>query len=180
MKIKEGDTIELKLKKMDGSEFDLNNLRGKKVYLKFMRFASCMFCNLEINDLKNKFHEFGKEFHIVLVFHSNSQNLKKQMKRHGPLPSSMTILADPNFSYYTKINIERSLIKLLKSFIFKFPSALRAMLKLYIPIKIEGYLDIATADFFLNKEGIVVETKYSLKDAFDGFEFNEIKEFSLS
>ena len=180
MKIKKGDTPELKLEKMDGSDFDLNNLRGKKVYLKFMRFASCMFCNLEINDLKNKFHEFGKEFHIILVFHSNSQNLKKQMKRHGPLPSSMTILADPNFLYYSKINIERSFIKLLKAFVFKFPSALRAMLKLYIPIKIGGYLDIATADFFLDRNGVVINSKYSEKDAFDGFDFSEIKEFSLS
>ena len=54
------------------------------------------------------------------------------------------------------------------------------MFKGYIPIKLGGYLDIATADFFLNKEGIVINAKYSEKDAFDGFEFNEIKEFSLS
>ena len=53
------------------------------------------------------------------------------------------------------------------------------MLKGYIPIKLGGYLDIAT-DFFLNKDGVVLEAKYSLKDAFDGFEFSEIKEFSLS
>ena len=42
------------------------------------------------------------------------------------------------------------------------------MLKLYIPIKIEGYLDIATADFFLNKDGVVVN-KILYKDAFDGY-----------
>ena len=29
MKIKKGDSPELKLKKMDGSDFDLNNLKGK-------------------------------------------------------------------------------------------------------------------------------------------------------
>ena len=69
MKIKKGDTPELKLKKMDGSDFDLNNFKGKKVYLKYMRFASCMFCNLEVNHLKNKHNEFGKDFEIVLVFH---------------------------------------------------------------------------------------------------------------
>jgi hypothetical protein len=36
-----------------------------------------------------------------------------------------------------------------------------------------------TADFFLDKEGVVIRSKYSEKDAFDGFEFSEIKEFSL-
>ena len=76
MKIKNGDSPELKLKKIDGSDFDLNNLKGKKVYLKYMRFASCMFCNLEVNNLKNKHSEFGKEFEIVLVFHSSVENLK--------------------------------------------------------------------------------------------------------
>ena len=179
MKIKEGDTIELKLKKMDGSEFDLNNLRGKKVYLKFMRFASCMFCNLEINDLKNNFEKFGKNFEIILVFNSSCENLKSQMKKHGPLPPHMTILADPNYSYYSKINIERSMSKLMKTFIFKFPSALKAMAFGYIPLKIDGYMDIATADFFLDKDGIVEKAKYSLKDSFDGFEFSAIKDFSL-
>ena len=178
MKIKNGDSPELKLKKIDGSDFDLNNLKGKKVYLKYMRFASCMFCNLEVNNLKNKHSEFGKEFEIVLVFHSSVENLNKQMKKHGPLP--FTVVADPDFSYYKKYEIERSMGKLLNAFIFKFPKALNAMLKGYIPIKLGGHLDIATADFFLNKDGVVVNSKYSKKDAFDGFEFNEIKEFSLN
>ena len=40
-------------------------------------------------------------------------------------------------------------------------------------------MDIATADFFLDKDGIVEKAKYSLKDSFDGFEFSEIKDFSL-
>ena len=178
MKIKKGDTPELKLKKIDGSDFDLKSFKGRKVYLKYMRFASCMFCNLEVNHLKNKHSEFGKDFEIVLVFHSSVENLKKQMKKHGPLP--FTVLADPDYSYYKKYEIERSMGKLMNAFIFKFPKALSAIFKGYIPIKLGGYLDIATADFFLDKNGIVVETKYSIKDAFDGFEFNEIKEFSLN
>ena len=178
MKIKKGDTPELKLKKIDGSDFDLKSFKGRKVYLKYMRFASCMFCNLEVNHLKNKHSEFGKDFEIVLVFHSSVENLKKQMKKHGPLP--FTVLADPDYSYYKKYEIERSMGKLMNAFIFKFPKALAAMFYGYIPIKLGGYLDIATADFFLDKNGIVVETKYSIKDAFDGFEFNEIKEFSLN
>ena len=178
MKIKNGDSPELKLKKNDGSNFDLSNFKGKKVYLKYMRFASCMFCNLEVNHLKNKHSEFGKDFEIVLVFHSSVEFLNKQMKKHGPLP--FTVLADPDYSYYKKYEIQRSMGKLMKAFIFKFPKAISAMFKGYIPIKLGGYLDIATADFFLNKEGVVINAKYSEKDAFDGFEFNEIKEFSLS
>ena len=113
MKIKKGDTPELKLKKMDGSDFDLNNFKGKKVYLKYMRFASCMFCNLEVNHLKNKHSEFGQDFEIVLVFHSSVEFLNKQMKKHGPLP--FTVLADPDYSYYKKYEIERSMAKLMNA-----------------------------------------------------------------
>ena len=115
MKIKKGDTPELKLKKMDGSDFDLTNFKGKKVYLKYMRFASCMFCNLEVNHLKNKHSEFGKDFEIVLVFHSSVEFLNKQMKKHGPLP--FTVLADPDFTYYKKYEIDRSMTKLINAFI---------------------------------------------------------------
>ena len=178
MKIKKGDTPEIKLKKIDGSDFNLDSLKGKKVYLKFMRFASCMFCNLEVNHLKNRHSEFGKDFEIVLIFHSSLDFLKKQMLRHGPLP--FTVLADPDYSYYKKFEVQRSITKLMNAFIFKFPKALSAMLKGYIPIKLGGYLDIMTADFFLDKDGVVIKSKYSEKDAFDGFEFNEIKEYSLN
>ncbi len=59
------------------------------------------------------------------------------------------------------------------------PKAIAAMLKRYIRCKLGGYLDIATADFFLDKDGVDLEAKYSLKEAFDGFEFFEIKECSL-
>ena len=177
MKLIKGDIPELKLKKSDGSEFDLKNLKGKKVYLKFMRFASCMFCNLEINNLKEKYNEFGKDFEIILVFHSKVDNLMEKMKRHGELP--FTVVADPSYFYYKKYGLERSAIKFIKALILKFPLALSALLKGYIPLSIDGFIDIATADFFLDKNGVVLNAKYSVKDIFDGFKFEEIKQFSL-
>ena len=49
MKIKNGDTPELKLKKMDGSDFDLNNFKGKKVYLKYTQEE-----DIKINSAANR------------------------------------------------------------------------------------------------------------------------------
>ena len=138
MKIKQGDIIdEITLPKPDGSIFNLSETKGKKVLLTFYRIAGCSFCNLEVNLLKNKHSEFGKDFEIVLVFHSSVEFLNKQMKKHGPLP--FTVLADPDSSYYKKYEIDRSMTKLMNAFIFKFPKALSAMLKGYIPIKLGGY-----------------------------------------
>ena len=49
------------------------------------------------------------------------------MKSHDHDP--FTIVADPDFSYYKKYEIERSMAKLMNAFIFKFPKAIAAMLK---------------------------------------------------
>ena len=44
------------------------------------------------------------------IFHSNVSLLKSNMKKHGPTP--FTILADENFKYFEKYEIERSWSKL--------------------------------------------------------------------
>ena len=41
-------------------------------------------------------------------------------------------------------------------------------------------MDITTADFFINEDSVVVNTKYSEKNSFDGFNFQKIKQFSLN
>ena len=117
------------------------------------------------------------DFEIILVFHSKVDNLMEKMKRHGELP--FTVVADPSYFYYKKYGLERSAIKFIKALILKFPLALSALLKGYIPLSIDGFIDIATADFFLDKNGVVLNAKYSVKDIFDGFKFEEIKQFSL-
>ena len=66
------DYITLKNKYQDIVEIkDFNNYGNLCFYLQ----------KLNLKYIKNKHNEFGKDFEIVLVFHSSVENLKKQMKK---------------------------------------------------------------------------------------------------
>ena len=179
MKIKKGDKLEeITLPKDDGSIFNLSETKGKRVLLTFYRIAGCSFCNLRLHEFKKRNKEFGKNFTHVGIFHSPVDHLKLSMKKHGsPLP--FTILADTNFKYFKKYEIERSFLKVITAMLFKPHKIIPAIIKGFIPIRILGYFDIAVTDILINEDGIVEEVYYAKKDIADHFEFNKIKEFSL-
>ena len=63
MKIKKGDLInELSLPSINGSVFDLENIKGKKALISFYRYSSCPFCHLRINETINNKDNFGDNF----------------------------------------------------------------------------------------------------------------------
>ena len=179
MKIKKGDKLEeITLPKDDGSIFNLSETKGKRVLLTFYRIAGCSFCNLRLHELKKRNKEFGKNFTHVGIFHSPVDHLKLSMKKHGStLP--FTILADTDFKYFKKYEIERSFLKVIAAMLFKPHKIIPAIIKGFIPIRILGYFDIAVTDVLINEDGIVEEVYYAKKDIADHFEFNKIKEFSL-
>ena len=179
MKIKKGDKLEeITLPKDDGSIFNLSETKGKRVLLTFYRIAGCSFCNLRLHEFKKRNKEFGKNFTHVGIFHSPVDHLKLSMKKHGStLP--FTILADTDFKYFKKYEIERSFLKVIAAMLLKPHKIIPAIIKGFIPIRILGYFDIAVTDILINEDGIVEEVYYAKKDIADHFEFNKIKEFSL-
>ena len=179
MKIKKGDKLEeITLPKDDGSIFNLSETKGKRVLLTFYRIAGCSFCNLRLYEFKKRNKEFGKNFTHVGIFHSPVDHLKLSMKKHGStLP--FTVLADTDFKYFKKYEIERSFLKVIAAMLFKPHKIIPAIIKGFIPIRILGYFDIAVTDILINEDGIVEEVYYAKKDIADHFEFNKIKEFSL-
>ena len=179
MKIKKGDKLEeITLPKDDGSIFNLSETKGKRVLLTFYRIAGCSFCNLRLHEFKKRNKEFGKNFTHIGIFHSPVDHLKLSMKKHGSaLP--FTVLADTDFKYFKKYEIERSFLKVIAAMLFKPHKIIPAIIKGFIPIRILGYFDIAVTDVLINEDGIVEEVYYAKKDIADHFEFNKIKEFSL-
>ena len=177
MKIKKGDKLdEITLPKSDGSIFNLSEAKGKKILLTFYRIAGCSFCNLRIHEFIKRYNEFGKNFTHIGIFHSPTDNLHLYMKKHGDIP--FTILADSEFKYFAKYEIERSIKKMLSAVLFKAHKIIPAIIKGFIPIKIKGYADIAVTDILINENGVVEEVYYAKKDIADHFEFDKIKEFS--
>ena len=179
MKISKGDKLEeITLPRDDGSTFNLSETHGKKVLLTFYRIAGCSFCNLRLNEINKRFNELGNNFTHVAIFHSPVDNLRSYMKKHNNLP--FTVLADEDFKYFQKYQIERSMMKTLSAMRFKSHKIIPAMLKGYIPLKIKGHFDIAVTDVLINEQGTVDEVYYAKKDIADHFSFEKIKEFATS
>ena len=99
------------------------------------------------------------------------------MGKHGPLP--FTVIADTDFKYFQKYEIERSFSKMLATMLFKAHKVFPALIRGYIPTRIRGFFDIAVTDVLINEEGIVEEVYYAKKDVADHFPFDKVKEFSL-
>ncbi|KAA3610109.1 MAG: hypothetical protein D8M58_07245 [Calditrichaeota bacterium] len=176
MKFKQGDKIKnIKLPAISGSNFDLSSLSGKPFMLSFLRFATCPFCNLRVNQLVKRFEEFGDDFTIVAIFNSPIDNLTKHAKgHHAPFP----IVADHDKKYYKVYGIEQSFAGMLKGMIFRFPTLLKGMFKGYIPFPFKGSLITMPADILVDKKGIIKEAYYG-KDEGDHLPFDVIKDFSL-
>ncbi len=179
MKISIGDRLEeITLPDQKGNAFNLSQTLGKKVLLTFYRIAGCSFCNLRLNEISKKFGELGNNFTHIGIFHSPVNNLKLYMDKHKNLP--FTVLADENFEYFQKYEIERSVSKTLNAILFKAHKIIPAMMKGYIPSRIKGHLDIAVTDVLINEDVVVQDVYYAKKDIADHFEFEKIKQFALN
>ena len=106
MQIKKNDVInELSLPSIDGSVFDLENIKGKKALISFYRYSSGPFCHLRINETINNKKNFGENFETIAIFNCSLESLQKASTKHD---SSVFILADENRFYFDKYNVEKS------------------------------------------------------------------------
>ena len=165
----------IKLPAIDGSTFETESVKGKPFMLSFLRFASCPFCNLRVNELVRRFDEFGNDFTIIAVFDSPLDNLTRHAEGHkAPFP----ILADENNKYYREFGIEHSVLGMLKGMFLRMPTLLKGMFKGYIPTIIKGSMTTMPADFLIDRESII-QIAYYGKDEGDHLSFDSVKEFSL-
>tara|TARA_B110000438_G_C15619972_1_gene566099 strand:+ start:147 stop:686 length:540 start_codon:yes stop_codon:yes gene_type:complete len=178
MKIKKGDKLEeITLPNHNGEEFNLSQTLGKKVLLTFYRVSGCTFCNLRLIEFNKRFNELGKNFIHVGIFHSPVDLLKSNMNKHKATP--FTVLADKDFKYFEKYEIERSWSKLLIAAILKTFSIFPALVKGFVPFpRIGGHFNTAVTDVLINEDGVVEEVFYAKKHAADHYKFDKIKEFS--
>ncbi len=166
---------DIRLPAIDGSIFDTESIRGQPIMISFLRFASCPFCNLRVNQLVRRFDEFGTSFSIIAVFDSPLDNLIRHAEGHqAPFP----ILADENNKCYRAYGIEHSAWGLFKGMFFRLPTLLKGMFKGYVPTTIKGSLTTMPADFLIDREGII-QVAYYGKDEGDHLPFETVKKFSM-
>ena len=94
-----GDKItELSLPAIGGNSLSIEQVKGKRYMICFMRFAACPFCQLRIHQLISRWQELDENFTVIAVFDSSLENLQKQSKnQQAPFP----ILADEQAIYYS-------------------------------------------------------------------------------
>ena len=169
------DIGQLRLQSLDGTWFDVDQLRGKRFMVSFFRFAACPFCNLRVHELVTRFDELGSHFTAVAVFDSPLANLQRFASRHrAPFP----ILADPANVYYRAFAIERSISGMLKAALLRSPSVLRAVFfKRYLPTSFQGHPATLPADFLVDEQGIIRRAYYG-RDIGDHLPFEQVKAFA--
>ncbi len=168
-------SINVKLPSINGSDFNLESIEGRPYMLSFLRFATCPFCNLRINQLVKRYSEFGDGFTIVAVFDAPIDHLTKHASGHE---APFHILADQKNTYYRKYGIEKSILGVLKGMTFRFPTLLKGLMRGYFPNLFVGSMLTMPADFLIDSNGIV-QIAYYGKDEGDHLPFDQVKRFSL-
>ena len=177
MKLKKGDKIkELTLPSTDGELFKIESTLGKKTLITFYRFASCPFCNLRIFEMNQRFSELDKNLKVIAIFDSKIDFLIKNMKKHN---TPFIILADENFKYFKKFEVEKSLWKFILGTTFGFIRFCRALSKGYIPLVMKGSMLTVPVDILVNEKGEIEKVYYG-KNTGDHLSFDQIKQFSFN
>jgi peroxiredoxin len=173
-----GDKIEgLSLPGIDGKQFSLDQVQGRRYMISFMRFSACPFCQLRIHQLISRWQELDENFTVIAVFDSSLENLQKHSVKHK---APFSILADASAVYYQKFSIQHSVMGALKAMFFRMPTLLYAMfVKGYLPSSIKGNMTTLPADILVDENG-VIRAIYQGNDSADHLPFEKIKAFSMA
>jgi len=171
-----GDKItELTLPNIAGEQFTLEQVKGKRYMLSFMRFAACPFCQLRIHQLISNWQGFDDNFTVIAVFDSPLDNLQKQSNAQK---APFAILADEQAVYYHKFAIKQSVSGIFKAMLFRMPTLLYAMfVKRVFPLSIKGKVTTLPADFLVDEQG-VIDSIYYGKDSGDHLSIDSVKAFA--
>jgi len=154
-----------------GKKYSLEDFRGSKVCLSFLRVASCPFCNLRVHELIKRQSDWkNKNVNTIVVFASAEEEI---MKYSGKKDPPLIILADPDEELYKKYGIGHSLAG-------KFKAMLRV--KTIMEIIAGGFFNLSalfdksilTGDFLIDGDGIVKMAYYG-RDFGDHLSFDEIE-----
>jgi peroxiredoxin len=159
---------------IDGSQFDNYSLKGKKYLLTFFRFATCPFCNMRMAQLVQTKPELGEDFEIVAIFESEIDHLKKHANKHL---AKFPILADHGRKYYELFGVKKSVIGMLKGMVFRMPTAMKAMLRGYLPHEVSSRFLIMPLSLLVDEQG-VIQAIYHGKDEGDHMPLEQVKKFS--
>ena len=142
---------------------NLEDFKGKKVFLAFFRHAGCPFCNLRVHFLQKHHLELKeKGLEMIFFFESSSKVLLSSSFHKGVSP--IPLISDVNKTWYDAYGIENSGVKSTKSHLTSFiQTAIKAKL-IGLPIHMmaeKESIKTIPVEFLIDENGIIRKIHYS-------------------
>ena len=171
-----GDTApQFTLPAIDGSTFNMADMKGKRVILTFFRFSTCPLCNMRIRRIIQRWNEFSKDAVMVAVFDAKVGDLQKRMKKHD---APFVVVADETYEQFNKNGVKKSFFKFMWGALRSPLTLLQATLRGYVPLTLSiSKLSTIPVDILIDGEGKVVEAHYC-KDTADHLSLERMIAFS--
>ena len=174
--IVKGDTApQFTLPAIDGSTFNMADMKGKRVILTFFRFSTCPLCNMRIRRIVQRWNEFSKDAVMVAVFDAKVGDLQKRMKKHD---APFVVVADETYEQFNKNGVKKSFFKFMWGAMRSPLTLLQATLRGYVPLTLSiSKLSTIPVDILIDEDGKVVEAHYC-KDTADHLSLDRMIAFS--
>lgn len=107
------------LKDIFDRQINLEDYKGKKLFIGFFRHAGCPFCNLRVHALTKEYESLkALNLEMIFFFESTQRLLLSSLfhKEVSPIP----LIADPDKIWYQTYGIENSAAKSVKSHLTSF------------------------------------------------------------
>ena len=165
----------LTLPAIDGSTFNMADMKGKRVILTFFRFSTCPLCNMRIRRIVQRWNEFSKDAVMVAVFDAKVGDLQKRMKKHD---APFVVVADETYEQFNKNGVKKSFFKFMWGALRSPLTLLQATLRGYVPLTLSiSKLSTIPVDILIDEDGKVVEAHYC-KDTADHLSLDRMIAFS--
>ncbi len=160
---------------IDGSTFNMADMKGKRVILTFFRFSTCPLCNMRIRRIVQRWNEFSKDAVMVAVFDAKIGDLQKRMKKHD---APFVVVADETYEQFNKNGVKKSFFKFMWGALRSPLTLLQATLRGYVPLTLSiSKLSTIPVDILIDEDGKVVEAHYC-KDTADHLSLDRMIAFS--
>ncbi len=174
-RIQEGEQApDFKMKTTAGLSFVLSEMRGRKVWLSFYRYARCPLCSVIFNAIVTKAKFLKKhKIELVAVFESSLKNFPSHIGECSPL--TCAIIPDPEKTLYKLYGIEKSVFALFH------PKAITLFFKSMSQGYFQGFPDASLnrlpAHFLIDESGKVHKAYYG-EHAADHITWETVEEFA--
>lgn len=157
----------------DGGRITLEELRGRKVWVGFYRYASCPLCNFRIHELGQRYPGYkdaGVE--VLAVFQSSTESMAQYVAGQEP---DFVLVSNPEEDLYAAYAVGSSKLGFIA------PTNVGGLVKAasvgFLPGRMEGTIVRIPADFLIDENGVVVDVFYG-KTIADHIDFARVDRFA--